>query len=110
MTHVYYIDGKKFTTNNYGDIPRYEISSPNEETPAYEDTIAGYKEWHEKDWIIHRLTGPARIWPDGKEDFYLNDKRYENVKEWLKDHPNPDLYFDALGMNETDKVLWYLKN
>jgi hypothetical protein len=60
---------------------------------------------------LHRLTGPARIWPDGFGEFYLNYNYYENVHDWLKDHPNPDLYFNAIGIKtETDKILWFLQN
>jgi hypothetical protein len=108
--YVYFIDGKKFTTNNYDDIPLYDISSPDENTPAYENLSNGFKVWCKKGFFRQRLTGPAIIWSHGREEFYLNDSYYENIHAWLKDHPNPDLYFDALGMTETDKILWFLQN
>jgi hypothetical protein len=109
--YVYYIDGEKFTTKYYAKIPFMHVTSLNENTPAVENLKTGYKVWSKKGFIWHRLTGPARIFPDGKEQFWLNDKSYENVKEWIKDHPNPDLYFDAIGVfTETDKVLWFLQN
>jgi hypothetical protein len=108
MTYIYYIDGEKFISD---EIPWDDISSPNEQTPALENLITGVKEWHIKKYIFHRLTGPAHMLSDGRKFFYLNGKRYENIKEWIKDHPNPDLYFDAIGViTETDKVLWFLKN
>jgi hypothetical protein len=83
---TYYINGEKFTTDNYREIPEYEISSPNEQTPAYERSD-GIKFWCKKGHILHRLTGPTCISPDGYY-FYLNNKIYYNVKDWLKDHPN----------------------
>jgi hypothetical protein len=107
---VYYIDGQKFAIHDYNKIPWMEISSPDEQTPAYENLLTGYKEWVEKGHRYHRLTGPARIHPDETVVFWLNDKYYENVNEWITEHPNPDLYFDVLGMNETERVLWFLKN
>jgi hypothetical protein len=107
---VYYIDGKKFTTDNKDGINFYDISSPNEDIPAFEDLYDGYKSWFEKKVIWHRLTGPARIWFDGTKEFYLNGIGYSSIKEWINDHPNPDLYFDKIGLNETDKILWFLQN
>jgi hypothetical protein len=109
MTYIYYIDGERFTTDSE-DIPWLKISSPHENTPAFENLLSGYRSWCKKGNIWHRLIGPARIFPDGSYTFCLNGKFYVNVKEWINNHPNPDLYFDNLGMNETDKVLWYLQN
>jgi hypothetical protein len=108
--YVYYIDGEQFKTKYYSKIPFINVSSLNENTPAYESLTDYYKEWCKKGRIWHRLTGPARIFSNGREEFYLNDKKYKTVKEWINDHPNLDLYFDALGMNETDRVLWFLQN
>jgi hypothetical protein len=108
--YVYYIDGKKFTADNYFDIPHYDTSSPNENTPAIENLSNGSKVWCKKGYIYHRLTGPAVITNDGEENFYINDRCYFDIQTWLKVHPNPDLYFDTLGMNETDRVLWFLQN
>jgi hypothetical protein len=110
MNYVYYIDGIKFTTDKFGNIPDTYVSSPDENTPAWENTLNGLKYWCLKGRIFHRLTGPAIIYSDGNKWYFLNDKIYENVHAWLKDHPNPDLYFDAIGLSETDKVLWYLQN
>jgi hypothetical protein len=107
--YVYYIDGKKFITEYNSVIPWLEIYSPDENTPAYEDLEYGYKCWYQNG-KRHRLTGPARMWSAGKKEFWLNDKHYEKVHNWLKDHPNPDLYFDAIGLNETERVLWFLQN
>jgi hypothetical protein len=109
MRYIYYIDGKKFTTYDFWNIPWDVISFPNENTPAYEDTLTDEKSWF-KERSFHRLTGPAYISPEGNKYFYLNGVSYETIKEWISDHPNPDLYFDALGMNETDKILWFLQN
>jgi hypothetical protein len=111
MTYVYYIDGEKFTTDGYDNIPFDNISSPDEETPAYEDLSDGFKAWCLKGRILHRLTGPAYILRNGIEQYFLNGKDYDNVHDWIKDHPNPDLYFNAIGIfTETDKVLWFLQN
>jgi hypothetical protein len=90
--YVYYIDGEKFTTENYNEIPWLKISSPDENTPAYEK-INGPKIWYVKGDFWHRLTGPAYICPNRKEEFYLNGKRYANVYSWLKNHPNQDKSF-----------------
>jgi hypothetical protein len=107
---VYYIDGEKFTTENINNIPLYEISSPDENTPALEYTISGNKLWCEKEKFWHRLTGPASIHRTGC-DYWIEGKYYETVKEWINNHPTPDLYFHKIGIfTETDKVLWYLQN
>jgi hypothetical protein len=107
--YVYYVDGKRFTTNNYDEIPWDDISSPDENTPAFIDTMLCRNVWYLKGKVYHRLTG--KIFDGHDEYFYLNDKYYENVHDWLKEHPNPDLYFHKIGIfTETDKVLWYLKN
>ncbi len=111
MTKVFYIDGMKVPDNKFSVTPWRLISSPNEDTPAFEDLSTGEKLWCLKGYRLHRLTGPARIWSDGQEQFYLNDKIYENVKEWILDHPEPELYFNAVGIfTETDKIIWHLKN
>jgi hypothetical protein len=110
MAYVYYVDGEKFTTDDADVIPWDKLSSPDENTPAYEDLSDGYKFWCLANQSCHRLTGPAVIFSDGNKWFCLNDKKYDNVKEWIKDHPNPDLYFDAIDLNETERVLWFLKN
>jgi hypothetical protein len=47
---VYYIDGEKFITNGSDEIPWQEISSPNEQTPAFENLKTGNKNWVEKGW------------------------------------------------------------
>jgi hypothetical protein len=110
MRYIYYIDGEKFTTENKNSISFKDISSLNESTPAFEDLSTGHKIWMLKGRIRHRLTGPANKNYHSKE-FYLNGKFYQNAKSWLKDHPNPDLYFNAIGVfTETDKILWYLQN
>jgi hypothetical protein len=118
MLYVYYIDNEKFTTDNKDEIPWYTISSPNQETPSLEvlefskNSYKSFmKVWVLKKFIRHRLTGPARVFSSGIEQFWLNDKLYENVHSWLKAHPNPDLYFHKIGIfTETDKILWYLQN
>jgi hypothetical protein len=86
MSYVYYIDGEKFIAENYGEISGLKISSPDENTPAFENLKTGFKFWCEINEQIHRLTGPAEI------------------------YPNPELYFDAINLPKTDKVLWFLQN
>ncbi len=111
MKIFYYVNGKNFITNDLDEIPWGKISSPNENIPAFEDLETGEKLWCKKGIIYHRLTGPAFIRGDGSIEFYLNDKNYNNAREWINDHPNPDLYFDAIGLKtETDKILWFLQN
>jgi hypothetical protein len=77
---------------------------------AYENLSDGYKIWALNRYVVHRLIGPAVINSNGFGWFYLKSKKYNNVKDWLKAHPNPDLYFDAIGLNETERVLWFLQN
>jgi hypothetical protein len=94
---IFYIDGKKYTV----DVNRVcdkdiiqkkkltlDYSSPDEQTPAWENLKTGEKLWCEKGWRWHRLTGPAVIRLDGTKEFWLFNKKYENVTDWLKDHPN----------------------
>jgi hypothetical protein len=95
MTYIYYIDGEKFTTDHQIKTPWGDISSPNEDTPAIEDLKSEYKFWCEKGDIAHRLTGPAYISNNGTKSFYLNNKHYDNVTDWLKDHPNQDNAFQV---------------
>jgi hypothetical protein len=97
MTYIYYIDGEKFIAEKYVfDLNKQLlISSPDEETPAFEELEIGYKYWCKKGYHWHRLTGPAYIDYDGNYDFYLNDNAYKNVHDWLKDHPNQDNVFQV---------------
>jgi hypothetical protein len=85
---IYYVDGEKFTSDNFHEIPWGEISSPDEQTPAYEDLLNGYRSWVKKGGDFHRLTGPARTWIEGDVQFWLNGIDYINVYDWLKEHPN----------------------
>jgi hypothetical protein len=96
MTYIYYIDGEKYTTDDHDKVPIYKISSPDEQTPAFEDLETGYKYWCLQGWIFQRLTGPARIYSEihsDVEEFWLNDKKYTNIHDWLKAHPNQDNAF-----------------
>jgi hypothetical protein len=69
-----------------------------------------YKLWCLKGWKFHRLTGPAII-DNKRNEYWLNGKKYENIHSWLRNHPNPDIYFQAIGViTETDKILWFLQN
>jgi hypothetical protein len=107
--YIYYIYGKKYTTNEYFNIPFDVILSPDENTPAFEDIYYWEKIWCEKGYF-HRLTGPACISHTGEENYWLNGDPYDNVNDWLTAHPNPDLYFDTIGLSETVRVLYFLKN
>jgi hypothetical protein len=91
---VYYIDGKKYITDNYRDIPYAIISSPNDDIPAFENLGTGNKIWMKKERKWHRLTGPAIIFTDDKW-FCLNDKKYANINDWFKEHPNQDNTFQV---------------
>jgi hypothetical protein len=83
---IYYIDGKKYTTDDEKEISWNNISSPDENTPAAENLKTGENLWCLKGDKWHRLTGPAYIWVDYA--YGLNGKRYYNIHDWLKDHPN----------------------
>jgi hypothetical protein len=98
--YIYYIDGKKFSSDNYLVIPWYKISSPNENTPAFENLKTGEKIWCLKGNKFHRLTGPAAIRYNATYEFYLNDKcYYNNLQDWLKDHPNKSESFKSKMTN-----------
>jgi hypothetical protein len=80
-----------------------------DDLPSMERPYAEYKVWYENG-KRHRLTGPATIHRAGC-DYWIEGKYYETVKEWINNHPTPDLYFHKIGIfTETDKVLWYLQN
>ncbi len=86
---VFYVDGKKFTTDNYNKILWDDFSSPDENTPAFENILKGLKVWCLKGFIHHRLTGPSEILGDGTYWFWLDNKFYgKNCHDWLKEHPN----------------------
>ncbi len=128
---TYWTKNGKFETENWDSILFEELHSPNNDTPALIDQFGnkfyccngvyhrekdlpaleyenGKKEWY-YNGNQHRLSGP---WLDNEEDtiYCLYGKSYYNINSWLKNHPDPDIYFDAIGMNETERVLWYLKN
>jgi hypothetical protein len=92
---IYYIDGKKYTTDDWNEMSFDDISSPNENTPAIEYLKTGNKIWCLKGYILHRLIGPARIFSDGREEFCLNGKYYHTIYTWLKEHPNQDNAFQV---------------
>jgi hypothetical protein len=71
MTYVYYIDGERFITNYFKNIPFLKISSPNEETPAWRCALTGKKVFCLKGYRYHRLTGPAIYWASGDYSFGL---------------------------------------
>jgi hypothetical protein len=86
------------------------LHSLDENTPALIHPLNGIKFFY-KNGQKHRLTGPAVIKVNYSSEFWLDGKFYGNIHSWFKDHPNPDLYFNAIGIfTETDKVLWYLQN
>jgi hypothetical protein len=87
------------------------LHSPDENTPAIIHPLNGIKFYY-KNGKKHRLTGPALLWERySNEEFWLDGKYYKTIKEWINNHPNPDLYFNTIGIfTETDKVIWYLKN
>jgi hypothetical protein len=95
MTYIYYIDNKKYITENYDSIPFLKISMPDEKTPAYFDTRKNIKLWCEKGLQMNYLKGPALVSND-YNFFWLNNKNYfNNVTEWLKNHPNQDNVFQV---------------
>jgi hypothetical protein len=52
MTKIYYIDGEKYIIDSIDiQIIQYDISSPNDETPAFENLLSGYKLWCLKGYI-----------------------------------------------------------
>jgi hypothetical protein len=95
MSYIYYIDGKKVTTDNLNKIPWNDVSSLDENTPALENLKTGFKVWCLKGLILHRLTGPAYIRSNGKIQFWLNDYFYDSIHKWLFDNPNQDNAFQV---------------
>ncbi len=93
MNYIYYINKKRFSIDDFNNIPHYDISSLDENTPAFENLTTDEKRWCLIGFKRHRLTGPAVIWPSGREDFYLNGLYYENIHDWLNAHPNQDNAF-----------------
>lgn len=90
------------------EIPWDNLHSPND-NPAYEVLSSGYKSWL-FEGQKHRLSGPAAIWHNDIEQFYLNGIFY-NFKDWILNHPNIDVYLDAIGMTDlTERAIWKLKN
>jgi hypothetical protein len=100
---VYYIDGKKFTTENCDEIPFDDISSPNVNTPALKNSSNEYEVWCKKGYVWHRLLGPAAINSIGEKFYYLNGKRYNNIQDWLKEHPNQDENFKKEMIDKYEK-------
>jgi hypothetical protein len=98
---IYWIDNNRYSTNDYSSIPFDEISSPNEQTPAYENTLTGNKCWYNKGGIPHRLTGPAVIGSNKTYEFWLNGKLYHTVQDWLNAHPDQSVNF------QTNMLMFY---
>jgi hypothetical protein len=95
MTIIYYIDGEKFIVDDWFKIENmlFDFSSPNEETPAWENLETGKKVWCLKGYRYHRLTGPAIYWASGDYSFGLYGIFYDDIYDWLKIHPNQDNSF-----------------
>ena len=55
---------------------------PTGENGYYENLGARY---YKKGWRIHRVDGPAVIYQDGEEDYWLEDESY--TKEEWENHP-----------------------
>lgn len=76
-----------------------EIHFSIDETPILQISKMGCNEWALPNGKIHRLDGPARIWPKRVFDqlpcieFWINDYYYVNVFDWLKHHPNQNEEF-----------------
>ena len=92
--YIYYTKEGKFETDEHSKIPIHLLHSPNDETPAMEDN------YNDKRWFfegkVHRLNGPALIFGTGGKQYYLNGKHYSKFEEWLQNHPNQDVTFQAL--------------
>jgi hypothetical protein len=100
MSCVCNINGVKTSYNYWSDVPRYEISSPNEFIPAAKFSD-GYKFWWKKGYVWHRLLGPATINSIGEKFYYLNGKRYNNIHDWLNAHPIKMWLFQKLML-----IIW----
>ena len=46
----------------------------------------GKQVWYHLD-AIHRNDGPAKTFMDGEEQYYLHNKRYASIRDWIKDNP-----------------------
>lgn len=94
MKYRYTTKEGQIETNDFKQIPFHKLLSLNDE-PAFENLFSGYKGWF-FEGNLHRESGPAQYWSDGNYDFYLNDKKYENMNDWLKDNPNKEIEFQAI--------------
>lgn len=77
----YYKNDKKHRDN---DLPAFE---------PIDETISSsvYYQYGDR----HRENGPAIFFPNGTYKFYLYGIEYDDIKDWLKDHPNQDKVFQA---------------
>jgi hypothetical protein len=91
---IYYVDGKKFSFEDYNTVPWDKISSPNENIPALINSETGEKFFCNINQQYHRLNGPAIICADGSYTFWLNGVcYYQDIKSWRQSHPNKDCVF-----------------
>lgn len=89
---TYYTKEGKFETNEIRTIPWKKLHSDND-IPAFV-SFDGYKHWY-LEGKLHRENGPAITWSNGTLLFYLYGIEYENVNDWLRNHPNQDKVFQV---------------
>jgi len=71
------------------------------ENGAAVDRFDGYKEYFQNG-KLHRLDGPARIWPDGTEQYWIDGVQYS--KEEFLAETNP---VKELTVADIEKLLGY---
>ena len=52
------------------------LTAPHTSDCCDEILVDGIMIWYNKEGIFHRVNGPARIFPSGKEEWYLQGKRH----------------------------------
>ena len=58
--------------------------------PTLETVDEKYKEWKNRKNEFHREDGPAVIWPGGNTDWYYDGHHYNNIEDWIEDHPDQE--------------------
>jgi hypothetical protein len=84
---IYYTKHGKFETLDILDISFEDLHSVDDNTPSYYCDSSNDK-CFSQNGLFHRLNGPAQIFGNIQNRFWLNGIYYESIHDWLNDHPN----------------------
>jgi hypothetical protein len=81
-------DGYEYDITEYKDGDKvYRLNRLyHRENGPYLENTNGFKVWA-KNGMWSRLDGPARIFPDGRSDYWLNDEFFPEItsdEEWIE--------------------------